>query len=268
MVKIADFFTEGDLSLLTDIVAPGHGDKQRMIRTLRQDDEILQAVISDRKVFEYLTKNQESLVKVSALLFFTVLLVRTKNELKNRPYTVEQESRKRMFVFDSGPVAALLEKEGVLPYLADMLVSFVKINSFSVMTQVRPGVWNKTRFSDFEVEDLIKYSRMIEEAQRFLPYKRIADICLFVSGVFPDFIAVNELNRGRRASGLARFSREDFSNRGIHFYRAAALHREALYQGMRDVLLKLSNDFELAVKPLSYLSTHYLNLLKDRIFLQ
>jgi hypothetical protein len=268
MAKLADFFTDGDLGLLTDIVTPAHGEKRRMIRTMREDDEILQSVISDRKVFEYLTKNQESFVKVSPLLFFTVLLVRAKNELKNRPYTVELESRKRMFVFDSGAVADLLEKEGVLPYLADLLVSFVKINSFSVMTRARPGVWNRTRFSDFDVEDLVRYSRMIDEEQRFLPYKRIADICLFVSGVFPDFVAANELNRDRRAGGLAQFSREDFSSRGTHFYRAAALHREALYHGMREVLLELSDDFELAVKPLSYLSTHYLGLLKDRVFLQ
>ena len=109
---------------------------------------------------------------------------------------------------------------------------------------------------------------MIEEEQRFLPYKRIADICLFMSGVFPDFVAANELNRNRRTRGLARFSKEDFSSRGTHFYRAAALHREALYRGMREVLLKLSDDFELAVKPLSYLSTHYLGLLEERIFLQ
>jgi hypothetical protein len=268
MVRLSNFLSDDDLGILTDILTPGHGDKPRMIRMMREDDEILKAMISDMKVFEYLTKNQESFVKVSPLLFFTVLLVRAKSELKNRPYTVEQKSRRRTFVFDSGAVAELLEKEGVLPYLADMLVSFVKINSFSVMTRVRPGVWNRFRFSDFEVEDLIKYSRMIEEGQRFLPYKRIADICLFVSGVFPDFVAANEMNRDRRARGLAQFSKEDFSSRGTHFYRAAALHHEALYQGMREVLLKLSDDFELAVKPLSYLSTHYLGLLKDRIFLQ
>jgi hypothetical protein len=256
------------LSLLIDIAAPGHGDKPRMMRALREDDEILHSVISDRKVFEYLAKNQESFVHVSPFLFFTVLLVRAKNELKNRPYTVELESRKRMAVFDSGAVADLLEKEGVLLYLADLLVSFVKINSFSVMTRVRPGVWNRIRFSDFDVEDLIRYSRMIEEEQRFLPYKRIADICLFVSGVFPDFVAVNEMSRDRRARGLAKFSREDFSSRGTHYYRAAALHHQALYRGMREVLLKLSADFELVVKPLSYLSTHYLGLLKERIFLQ
>lgn len=268
MGRLSKYFSDADLSVLTDILTPGHSEKTRMIRTLREDDDILEAMIADKKVFEYLTKNQEPFVKVSPLLFFTVLLVAAKNELKNRSYTVELESRRRMFVFDSGSVADLLDKEGVLPYLADMLASFVKITSFSFMTQVRPGVWNRVRFCDFDVEDLIKFSRMIEDAQRFLPYKRIADICLFVSGVFPDFVAANELHRDRRAGGLAKFSREDFSSRGAHFYRAAALHHEAHYQGMREVLLKLSDDFELAVKPLSYLSTHYLGLLKDRIFLQ
>jgi hypothetical protein len=268
MAKTGDFFTDDDLGLLADIAAPGHSDRQRMIRTMREDDEILQSVISDRRVFEHFTKNQESPLRVSPLLFFTALLVRAKNELKNRPYTVEQESRRRMYVFDSGAVADLLEREGILPYLADLLASFVKIDSFSVMTRVRPGVWNRFRFSDFDVEDLIRYSRLIEEGRRFFPYKRIADICLFVSGVFPDFVASNELNRDRRAGGLAQFSREDFSNRGTHFYRAAALHDEAVYRGVREVLLKLSEDFELAVKPLSYLSTHYLGLLKNRVFLQ
>jgi len=37
---------------------------------------------------------------------------------------------------------------------------------------------------------------------------------------------------------------------------------------MREVLLKLSDGFDLAIKPLTHLSTHYLGLIKDRIFLQ
>ena len=268
MGRLSNFFSDDDLGLLTDIVAPARGDKPRMTRTLREDDEILYAMISDRNVFEHLTENQESFVKVSPLLFFTVLLVRVKNDLKSRPYTVELESRRRMFVFDSGTVAILLEQEGVLPYLAHMLVSFVKINSFSVVTQVKPGVWNRFRFSDFDVEDLIRYSGMIDEEQRFQTYRRVADICLFMSGVFPDFAAANELNRNRGARGLAKFDKEDFSSRGTYYYRASALHRDAAFQGMREVLLKLSDGFDLAVKPLSHLSTHYLGLIKDRIFLQ
>ena len=71
-----------------------------------------------------------------------------------------------------------------LGYLAEMLVSFVKINSFTIPIRVRKGVWRKFRFSDFDINSLIKYSQMIEQDQRYHPYKRIADICLFTIGIF------------------------------------------------------------------------------------
>ena len=147
----------------------------------------------------------------------------------------------------------------------------MKINSCTVMFRVKKGVWRRFRFSDFNIDSLLKYSEMIDEEGRFLSYKKIADICLFMTGIFPAYLSTH-----RKASsfghpgllGAARRSKEELRTYGRYFYKAAAQHRDAYLYQLHQVLLSLSEKFNLAEKPLTFMSHRYLGFLKEKLFLQ
>jgi hypothetical protein len=156
-----------------------------------------------------------------------------------------------------------------------MLVSFVRINSYTIPIRVRRGIWRKYRFSDYDIESLMRYSEALSQEQRFPSYKRIADICLFTRGIFHDHA---ELMRVR--TQVAGKGKQELENYGRYFYKAAAEYAAMMEQRsltveeqMRlreiiEVLLKLSEQFATAVKPLTFMANHYLEPFKDELFLR
>jgi hypothetical protein len=151
-----------------------------------------------------------------------------------------------------------------------MLVSFVRINSISTAVRVRRGVWRRVRFSDFDIDSLVRYGSAINEPFRFPVYKRIADICLFTLGIFQPaeqaedvplpFLQAKSLPRMKR-------SRDEYTAQGISFYQLASRHREAQIRKQSEVLSTLAEKFTLAAKPLSMMSSRYLEPFKD-VFLR
>ncbi|HUV07581.1 MAG TPA: hypothetical protein VMX75_07610, partial [Spirochaetia bacterium] len=179
MSDTAKMFNDEDFLFLIKLLMPGSTDTPRTIRVLRDDEEILEGMLKDEKLFSYLLENPDSLIKVSPYLFFVALLNRVKYDLEHKAYTLEPGELHPVFVFDSHEVVTLLKDISIRNYLADMLVSFIRINSITIPIRIRKGIWRKLRISDFDIDSLIRYSQMISEHQRFFPYKRIADVCLF-----------------------------------------------------------------------------------------
>jgi hypothetical protein len=239
---------------------PEYHDKKKMVRILREDDEFLDAMLADERVIRRLLGDEDLLTAISARLYFSVLLLKVKRELGNRAYTVEKDTHHLTPVFDSGEVVELLSKKSILRYLAVLLASFVRTESYTIPVRVRRGVWYKIRFSDFDVDRLIRYSELLAEENRFRSYKRIADVCLFMRGVFPE----NLKRGGGDASlpqshfGKARLrGRMEYEDLGRRFYRLASDQREADVAGLKEVLSDLATKFKLAAKPLTFMARHY-----------
>ncbi|KPJ88344.1 MAG: hypothetical protein AMS17_05875 [Spirochaetes bacterium DG_61] len=263
--------SDQDLHFIVHVLMPDSRDMQRMVKTLRNDEEILRGMLLDKRLLSSLTEEANSFVRVSPHLFFTVLLEWVKKDIAQQNYTIERSRGQQMVVFDGRAVADLLKEARITAYLADLLVSFIRINSITISVRVKKEGWRKLRFSDFDVESLIRYSEMIEESQRFGPYKRIADICLFISGVFPEYIEAQKTvpSFGRARLGMfARWSREGIEKYGKLFYRAAAEQSATHLHELQEVLMKLSEHFILATKPLDVLTNRYLSFHKEKFFLQ
>lgn len=261
------FLSEKDLVQIVNALMPAYPDPQRMVRVLREDEEILEGMLSDERLFRFLTDDPESLLQVSPRLFFTVLLNRVRQELESRAYTLERGERHLMIVFDSGEVVRLLKNRRLRNYLAVMLSSFVRINSYSVTFRVKKGIWRRFRFSDFDVDSLIRYSRMVQNEEQFHAYRRIADVCLFIAGFFADAIDPRNLTaEGLRLDALAQGNWEKYTQQGEYYYREASRHRVAQLRELDDVLQDLSDKFILATKPLSFMANHYLAPFKQKLF--
>ena len=61
--------TDGDLSYLTEALASG-ADRARMLRVLREDEEILRAMLADERLFRRIAADPDTLLLVSPRLLF------------------------------------------------------------------------------------------------------------------------------------------------------------------------------------------------------
>jgi hypothetical protein len=258
-----------DLRFILDVVAGSVHDVKKMLRTLREDAEILEGMLSDDRLLQHILRSPETVLNVSPQLFFTVLLFNVKKQLRDRPYTMEKTSRYDTYLFDACKVEDLLNDDRTMAYLSNMLVSFVKINSFTYLIREKPEKWRRSRFSDFDINTLLRFAEQLEWRDRLYCYKRIADICLFITGVFPEHMDdVEYEGTTRPTSRFAKKTREEYEEQGKHFYRAAATIAEESLTDLSEVLQRLSDNFTLAVKPLNYMNLHYLGFVKKSLFLE
>ncbi len=235
------------------------------------DDAWLDQVLESDALFERIVADDESMVQMSPWLFFSVLLRRARRDLQQEAFTTERRAQQKVVVFDTMQVTELLDDPAVRDYLAALLASFTRVASMTVRVNLGPGVWRRYRTNDFDVEGLMRYAEAVEEPFRFEPYKRIGDVCLFLTGVFPEFIETQHRYAASRQirpamRGRLLQSREDYERYGQAFYRLAAEHERAEVGNLDKPLTTLSERFVLAEKPLAFLASRYLFATRHQLF--
>ncbi len=267
----ASGFVEADLDFVVGEVAPTASNKESLKRLLREDEGFRKALVGDEKVFQRVMNDEEILLKVSPSLYFEVLLRKALRELEMATHTLERAGRQSIPVFDTKEVVGLLARPEVLSYMAQMLASFTRIHSYVMPVRVRPGIRRRIRYNDMDIDSLLRFCANVDEEQRFGFYKRIADVCLFISGVFPDY---TYLGHRYPASGetrpvaarQARRSVEEYEQEGRRFYGLAEGHPAARTLQLSDVFGLLRLHFTSARKPLSFIAAHYLHTRNRAVF--
>jgi hypothetical protein len=256
---------------IVETLRPGSTDPYQLAKRLQGDETRLHDMLDDPRLSQRLMQQKEMLSQISPWLFFTILLRRAWRDLQREAFTVEQRGRQKVVLFDADRVVQLLAQKPIRDYLATMLASFTRLESMTVLVEVRPGAWRGYRTHELDIEGMIRYSRTLDEAFRFAPYKRIAEVCLFLTGIFPEYL--NGQNR-YPASGQLRPRRrgqvvqtvEGYEAYGRAFYRLAAEHELARREGLDEVLLILSEQFILAEKALTFLMNRYLQFTRYTLF--
>jgi hypothetical protein len=260
-----------DLRFLVDTLMPRTVDRDRVVDAIREDDRFVEAMLDDDRLFERLMTGEEILLEVSPWLLFDVLLRRARRDLKAESFTTERRSLQRVFLFDTDQVIDLLDQEPLRSYLVTMLASFTHIKSVTVAVPVRKNVWRRYRTNELDVEGLVRYSQVVDEGLRFESYRRIGDVCLFLSGLFSSAIETQyrcPLSGTVRPHARARMcaSLEDYEAYGQAFYGMAAEHQMAEGRELSRVLAALSESFILAEKALRFVGERYLRLTKRQLF--
>ena len=183
--------SDSDLNFLVETVSPQVSDRANLKRIIREDEDLKSSYLADEKVFRRLMDEEDVLLKISAAMFFEILLRKAARDLGQRSYTIEKTTTMKIPVFDTKELVALLNREPILGYLAHMLSSFTRINSYTVSVRIGPGIWKKIRFNDLDIHSLKNICDAVEIEYRFAFYKRIADICLFILGIFPNYAERN-----------------------------------------------------------------------------
>ena len=263
--------SERDLDFVVEEAAPEFRDKTKLKRLIREDEDFRDGLIGDEKVFRKVMADEEIVLRISPALYFEILLRKALKELGKASHTVERAGTHAIPVFDIREVVGLLAKQPVLDYLADMLSSFTRIESYVIPVRVRKGVWRKLRFNDMDVDALTRFCEGVDEEYRFGFYKRVADVCLFILGIFPEYAQFDyrypfsgELRP--KIAGRMRRGMEEYEEEGRKFYKLAGEHPSARILDLSEVFWLLHENFNTAKKPLNFISEHYLHHKKHGLF--
>lgn len=271
MSRILQKWSHRDLRFVVETLVPERSDQEHVVDLLQDDKTLLEAMLQDDRLFQQLMAGDQTFLSVSPQLFFKVLLLRARRDLEQELYTVERRQMQKVVLFDANRVVDLLAESAICDYLAAMLASFTRINSATIPIRIRAGIWRRLRVNDLDVDSLIRYAQILDEEYRCATYQRIGDACLFLTGVFPEFIGHRQSypqseEPRPRLKGSLLHSFEDYETYGRTFYRLAARHREAKTQGLDQVFSTLSEQFILAEKPLAFLAERYLAMRKHNLF--
>jgi hypothetical protein len=262
--------SDSDLEFVIREAAPEFRDKEKLKQLIREDAAFRKALLDDERVFRRVMADEQIFLKISPALYFEILLRKTQRELPKTSHTLEMVGGEKVPIFDIQAVVDLLSKETVLEYLAEMLTSFTKTESYTIPIRVRKGVWRKIRFSDMDIDALGRLCEAADEEFRFNFYKRIADVCLFILGIFPEYAQFDyrypfsqevllKIKAGRKGM-------QEYEEAGRKYYKLAAEHEAAKRLDLSEVFLLLQDNFNAAKKPLNFISQHYFIHKRQQLF--
>lgn len=251
LIDLGRLYADADVAFVLHAVAPAGGARGRLGDAFRQDREIREGMLVSDRLAEAVLRADEPLLRVSPLLFFSMLVARVRRDLSARRFTVEGTGRHSAVVFDAGAALAFLTRPHVFDYLVLLLVSFVHVRWVTLTVADGRGRPRALRFDTFDRDSLIQAAALTAEPERYSAYQRVADLCLFTIGVFPERLRAAG---GRSAAAV----RAEWIDNGARFYRLASRHRTAHDLRMDGVLADLADNFNLAAKPLNVLSERYL----------
>lgn len=263
--------SESDLDFVVQQGAPDFKDKAKLKQLIREDEDFRKGVVGSEHLFRTVMRSDDIFLRISPALFFEVLLRRVEKELEQIGHTFERTGNQRVVVFDANAVMDFLRTQSMPYYLADLLSSFTRVEGYVLWVKARKGTWRKVTFSDLDLDSLRRICEAIDEQYRFNLYKRIADVCLFIVGIFPDYALFDSLQigSGKLKPGFLGWlgrNQDEYEEEGKRFYRLAAEHPAADKLGLSEIFHLLHKHFVTAKKPLNFISEHYLRLKKQGSF--
>jgi hypothetical protein len=246
---------------------------------VRRDPARLEALIDSPATFAQLfaVPGRDPLLRGTPFLIFAVLIHRVVRDLGQASFVEEWVGpRQRVPVFDT----AGLKDFGADPlrrfFLVQLLASYTSVASGSMLVKTSRG-WRRRRFSELDPMRLIELAELVPEVERASVYRRLGDLSLFLTGIFPDY-AAERLVAERERRGLERAlrpaDREQSEDRdgiwlleqvGRRAYRIAqqGADRDAPMAG---VLADVSENFAVARRVLNFLTDRYLYPMRRQWF--
>jgi hypothetical protein len=205
---------QGYLEHLTDedlrVLADSAGLSQAQAAELRKRPAQLLELADRPELFDrvYGAEDPAGLVRLSPFLAFVAAVGQARREIAATPYVAERAgSRQLVPVFDAARLAEFLADPRHRLFLAELLASFVRVASGRYWTRTARG-WRSRRYSELDPVRLAQLAEQAAPAYRPGMYRRLGDVSLFLTGVFPDYAeqhAFGPFDAARllRAAGLA-----------------------------------------------------------------
>jgi hypothetical protein len=189
----ARLLRDGDLQLLAG--AAGQRLDEAALQRLRADPETIESLIRQPAFFELLFGDEErdALLMASPFLVFLTLVHRVASDLEGATFVEEwQGPNRRLPVFDVESLRSFLGQPRHRTLLAELLASYTRVASGSWWERTARG-WRRRRYSELDPVRLAELLEVVPAAQRPGVYRRLGDLALFLSGVFPEHVAAHPL---------------------------------------------------------------------------
>jgi hypothetical protein len=147
------------------------------------------------------------LVRISPFFAFLVAVDQAAREIAATPFVAERSApRQRVPLFDTPRLRDFLAEPARRLFLAELLTSFVRVASGRYWTRTTRG-WRSQRYSELDPVRLAQFAEQAPATHRPGVYRRLGDVSLFLTGVFPDYAQMHALGqfdaaRLLRAAGL------------------------------------------------------------------
>ncbi len=182
--------TEADLRELAHAAEVSAAQADARIQALRRAPGLLLDIL-DRPAVSASLLNltaadpAQRFALISPFLTFAAAIHRIAADLRASGYAPERTTpRLRVPVFDGPQLAAYLEEPGHRLFLAELLASFARSSSGVVVTQTSRGV-RRRRWNDLDLGRLAMLLGALPEQDRPPVWRRLGDLALFLTGVFP-----------------------------------------------------------------------------------
>lgn len=177
-----EHLTAGDRALVAGVA----GD--RLLANVLESSELEEAVFGR-------APGADPLCAASPFLTFAVAVNRVADRLATATYVEEWIGpRRRVPVFAVEPLRQLLADPQRRYFLVELLSSYTHVVSGSTWTATRRG-WRRRRFSELDVVQLAELADAVPAAELPGVLRRLGDLALFLTGVFPDHTATTTLGR-------------------------------------------------------------------------
>lgn len=221
-----------------------------------------------------------SLAATSPFLTFATAVHRTAAHLETATFVEERwTARRRLPVFDVGSLRDLLAEPIRRLFLVQLLASYTRMASGVSWERTRRG-WRRRRFSDLDPVSLAGLLEVVEPSERPGIYRRLGDLALFLTGVFPDHPVVatpSDITTARllRMSGLGPDTAHEgpraslLEQLGSRWYGLAASSARNYGAPLTSSLVaadEVGERFTDARRALNVVTDHYLFPLRDRWF--
>ena len=239
------------------------------------DVDVLTRVLVHPAAFESVFNAREAPVglAVSPFLAFALIVHRGWDELQHVSHVDEWVGpRRRLPVLGGGDLRQFLASPSNRLFVTELLASYTRVASGAVWVQTRRG-WRRRRFSELDPVRLASLLDIVPKDERPGVYRRLGDLALFLTGVFPDHTEMRGLGphdevRLLRLSGLGAERQLPPSHRatgtvellerlGGRWYLLAARSARPQTAAMQ-VVADVGGHFGLARRTLNYLADRHL----------
>lgn len=152
-------------------------------------------------------EDNRRLIGASPFLTFAIAVHRTAERLETATFVEERwKSKQRLPMFDVESLRQVLAEPQQRYFFVELLASYTHVVSGATWQRTRRG-WRRRRFSELDLSKLAELLDAVEPAERPGVYRRLGDLALFLTGVFPEhsvLLDVGPVARTRltRVSGL------------------------------------------------------------------
>jgi hypothetical protein len=272
--RYARLLRDSDLRLLAAAAAGGVG-----VERLRRSPELVEALLERKEVFDSLfgSPERDPLLVASPFLVFSVVVGRVASELERSSYVEEWLGPGRSLpVFDVGSLREFLAARQHRVFLAAVLTSFTRVTSGTTWQRTARG-WRRRRYSDLDPLRLAQLLEAVLPGQRPAVTRRLGDLALFLSGVFPEHAArhplqpreVDALQRLLGGPGPGEVIRSNAPEKGIwllEWLGRRAYNVTAEWAPEDADLVEVAEAFGRARRVLNLVTSRYLYPSRDRWF--